>query len=474
MVERQKFMNWRRLWTVQDRVDFVMLSVVLAHLGLFFWLAVSKLHTFHAESYDLAIFVRAVWGILHGDIRIPLMGGVDIWSIYLSPLLVVLAQFCRFLPTAEFLLFVQAGCLALTGWIVYCAARSKLAQQWGAWGAMVVGTAVLMHPSIHNANLFAFHMSSLAIPLLSLFLYFESHDDLLPATIFLTLAMVLREEVAGVLLVFGFVQVWRKNKFGAVLILLALLWVSTAALLKVGQPTTWKVLATSVPSSFGLSWMMMVGKKLRTMQVIFLAFLYLPLRAPRTLLWGALPALYYLLSPTKTFGRIEFHYFSLLVPFLAFATVEAMASPFPWQRWLPVKKIVLAALCIASLLMHWGFAIVPWGRIGFPFEFKMDSYAVEAENVLPFIRPEDSVVAPIRLLTPLSQRREIYVRTFIGADVVILDKAPAIFVGESREDYRKRLENIQFKVQSLIEHYDYKVFFDGKWLLGLRKKRSSS
>ena len=446
-----------------NSASIVMASTVAGYVALFFTLSWAKHRTFHATSYDLANYVRSVWGLIHGDPYVPLLGGSYVWGAHFDPILYVPALLGRWVPIIPLLLFLQSLALGFTGWVAFLGAKRAL----GPAAALFLGGAVLLHPSIHNANLFEFHPLTLGLPFLALFLYFWSQRRFDAATLALLIALMAREETAGILFVWGLYRMRHDRWKGRALFLLSILWVVTLVLVKFGNQEVWTDHFTRALTQVASNRLEILGTKLRDPFLVLLGFGLLPLYRPKALIWILLPVLFFLAYPTGWYGRIDFHYTAFYIPFLAFASIQALEAIDPRKR-----KLAMMVFGICAVVISWSYSLAPWNRNGDPGSFMEDRYARAADAILSKISPEMSVAAPVAMLASLAERKWIFKEVAVGVDALILEKNPVRTLGESESNYKERLRSIPRIIRDVAERFHYRPEYEGKDLvLFLRTRR---
>ena len=102
----------------------------------------------------------------------------------------------------------QTAFLALSVWPLYLIAKNVLTKNW----AIIISLAWLANPFVHNVNLFEFSFLPLAIFFIFWTFYFYQQEKNLLFLLFSLLALLVREDVALVILMFGVLAlIERKN-----------------------------------------------------------------------------------------------------------------------------------------------------------------------------------------------------------------------------------------------------------------------
>lgn len=179
------------------------------------WTACSwtRHEVFHT-SFDMAIFVQAVWNTLHGDfLYSSIKGGICLLGDHFSPLLAALALPYAVWPDPKCLLLVQAVALAGSVFPLYKIAKEKKLDD---FPAICIVIAFILYLPSRNAVRFDFHPELLATPFFLWGFYHQMRSKLWPASVFFLIALLAKENAALVLFALGFYSffMFRQRKFG--------------------------------------------------------------------------------------------------------------------------------------------------------------------------------------------------------------------------------------------------------------------
>lgn len=432
---------------------------------LFTYLAWRKHATFHLNNFDLAVYLRKLWGIVHGDGRLTLLGpGRGLWDDHFEPAFFPIAWLGALIPPAALLLGLQSIAAGATGVLVGRYARRKL----DPTAALCLTLAVLGNAALQNALLAGFHMMLLALPFLVWFLDAVDRRRPYEAGLALLPALACREEVAALLLFWGIwccvdrtLKVRRPVAIGA--ILLAFAWVGITILIK--QPgLDAKEFALRFSWAEPFAGLAFSGEKLVNAGWLLLGFGGLPIFGARVAIWFALPLMVKVLSRWQGDWVFAFHHLSFFVPMLGVAAADGWQHVNErWRRALPI-----AVMCGAVLALWW-HGRAPWGRLGSMQLYRADRYAIEASELLAKIDPRASVAAPYSLLAHVALRAEVFVAPKVEADHMIFELKPLPTVGETKAIYLKRLQTQTEKLQNLAATGNYTVAYPGSELVMLSR-----
>jgi uncharacterized membrane protein len=428
-------------------MEFVLAAVLFGFAVAAASLGLRRYYAFHNETFDLALYARMAWGILHGSPWDPVVGA-PIVGIHLAFVLIPLALLGEVFGHAETLLVAQAcfGMLAAIPLARLAAARL------GNAGAAVTAAAWVLYPNLWHVLSGEFHPGTCAA--LPLAWAVESGLRRAPREFLWSalLAVACREDLALVTFALAFLlrgdararteapafghAAGRVMAISAVYFLLFAL-----VLVPVFGPKTGSAdlhfgkwggsLGGIVLSVFtqpaALLAHVFAPERLLYLGKLLAPLAFLPLLAPRVAL-AALPVLAInLLSEWPTAIALDEHYQTVLLPVLFGAAVlgaERVARSVPAQ-------LVLAAMLLSAAVAHALIGGTPLSRDWDPAPFARDARTEAAERAVAHIPEGRSVQAPYALMPHLAERE--FVRKppppDMNTDFVILD-------GRHREAFR--------------------------------------
>jgi uncharacterized membrane protein len=407
------------------------------------WLSWLRYATYHSRTFDLAFYVRIVWGLGRGDLWVPL-SGASYLGLHLEPALSVLGLVGRVVPIAPLLLLCQAAAVACAPLPLYRLARRHLSSP---WLAVVVALTALLYPTISVSTLFDFHPGTMAVtPLLFALDAFDrgpSHRTALCA--WLLVALSLREDVALSIVVIGAILAIRPEgapgegpadahadsrsrdrRTGLYLAALGFVWFFGYTLLV--QPRFLPVHGSYDAHFGGLGHS--VGEILRNALVhpaalvrllvsedrplyplvLLWPVLFLPLLAPRFVLPAVPLAAINLLSTFPRVRTLEAHYTTVLVPFLLAGAVVGAGRAADWLRARGGSALALTpglALVLACAVAHRLHGDSPLSRSWDANRFRVDDYARAATAIVATVPPGAAVRAPRRMVAHLAERSSV-------------------------------------------------------------------
>lgn len=391
------------------------MAVLYAALGL------ARYETFHNRTFDLAMYVRMAWGLVHGHLWDPVVGA-HVLGLHLSPVLLPIGLLGLLGETAHVAIVAQAVALGAAAWPL---ARMG-ARRFGGFGAVVGAAVWLLHPNIGHVAGYEFHPGTLAVLPLAWGMDALDRGDG-RALAWATVAVLLCREDLG--LITAIMAVWflwahrgqsSAAKRGPRLALAASLGVVLlffAVLHPVFAPPE-----GSMEAHFGkwggglgaviLRWVTDPGavvahlaepRRLAYLPMVLGTVGWLPLLAPRWLLF-TLPVLAInLMSQFPTTTDLSVHYLTPAVPALVAGGLDGASRLARWvpPRWAAAGPLVLL---VSAAVAHGLGGGTPLSADFDVSQFRRDARTEAAEAVVAAIPPGASVQAPDALLPHLAER----------------------------------------------------------------------
>jgi len=444
--------------------------MVARYIFYFSWFTLRAFDLFVYQAHDLGIYDQAVWNTVHGQpLRSTLEEPYDtLLGDHFEPILLLLALPYALWSSPKTLLFIQTAALGLGALPVYGLARegfaSALAGRQAAGqdqaggkrfppnlaieiAALIFAAVYLLYPAVHSANVFEFHPSALAIPLLLYTIYFLRTRRFALYFLFLILTMSTKEVLPLTTFVLGLyaLLVERVRVVGLVTMVASALWFALAVFVVIPYfspedssqyfalfygwlgDTAPEVVAQMINHP-ELIWQRLVRPdSLLYMHRLLLPVVYMALLGLPMLLL-ATPALLLNVLSDFSFQHLSlnfFQYAAAIAPFVLIAAIDGLSflirrgAPWLW-RILPghgrpvtartvgtvVLGIALGAMLVASLAVQRYHGYLPISRDYYltPMSDKVVAAAALTSQV-----PRQGVVSTDRILGPhLSQRADLY------------------------------------------------------------------
>lgn len=410
----------------EERFPWVWVSnAALAMAALFATLAITRWRTYHNETFDLAFYTRIVWGAGHWDLYNPL-AGTSLWGLHFSLVLLPLALLGRFVAIVPMLLIVQAACVAAASIPLARIAWRRVGHPWAPFAALAVW---FLYPTVGSIASYEFHPSSLALLPLCLALDFFDQRRLRAGFYALLGAALCREDVALVCGLVGLVVALRPEHRRAGLGMFALftawfaLWLFAIAPRHLPPRGSLQLhyghlgsSPTDILKNLFLHPIATLRSLATPVRVLYVPRLLVPvaftaLLRPRWLLPILVPVGINLLSQFPTATQIHSHYSTLAVPFVVVAAAHGVAQLMA-QGALHAERYGLVAMCAVlagSVHMQRRAGYLP--GIGRRFEaadHRPDHRRASLDELVSWLPPDASVIAPDFLLAHLAERRGVF------------------------------------------------------------------
>ena len=400
-------------WTARTAAALVCLSYIV----LFSVWTVNEHRGFGTNGFDLGIFDQGVWLLSRFETPFITVRGLHLFGDHTSFILLAVAPLYWVFDTASTLLVVQSVALGLGAVPVFLLARQRSRSE---VLACLLAVAYLAQPVIGWTNADQFHPESFVIPLLLGAFYAAERRAWKSYFALLTLSLLVKEDVALVVVVFGIYVAFRyRRSIGFATTTVALLWLIAIQFLVFPYYNgVGSLYADRAVGNFGGFGGLLSAAVTRPWDILELALsehrpTYLwqlfaplalaPLLAPGFALAAVVTLFGNLIGTWPYATHIQYHYSVLTITVLVGATVHGVASLRERFR-LQAASIVLVAALICGYL---------WGPNEFSrgSAFHIDPSTKEtraAAEALALIPPEAGVSAQYSLVPHLTHREHIY------------------------------------------------------------------
>jgi uncharacterized membrane protein len=425
-----------RLWSPAQLAPFVL---ALAAFAAYSAAEIYRFDRFGSTAFDLGIQAQAVWGYSHFKI-VPntVLGVPNDLGDHFDPILTVLGPLFWIWDDPRVLLLVQSFLLASASLPVFSWARQRL----GLLTALVVQASSLLFWGMLSAVAFDFHHGAFAVPALAFALYavMTRKDRLLWPMV--VVGLLTREDVSltflGLAVYVGiFQRRWRLAlSMGGISAawFLFVMYVVIPALSPAGYrhwaypalgpgPISAALHVITHPTQ-AVSLFFTPLEKTKTLLALLSSWLFLPLGSPISLV--ALPALVerFWSSDVNTWTP-RFQYSMILMPPMAFATVEVLARlrtrlqrlpfrldtqdvPRSWRIWTPTEWLPtgLAGMTLLTTVFVAFAGVQPFRDFS---SYLTATQASQLDSCLRVIPPAASVDAGYYLVPHLASRQAIFI-----------------------------------------------------------------
>ena len=434
----------------QQQVLFVGITTFTLLISL---LCFAKYARLGYNAIDLGYFNQVFWNTVRGRPFFQTIHPHLSLGDHAEFAILLLAPFYALFQDPRTLLFLQALALALGAWPVYLLARDRFARSTSLSGRaapLLFGFAWLANPILHNIAFFEFHILPFALTPLLFALLAYRREQKKSFLLWITLALLCREDVALVVMAIAFLA-WLEKKslwwkivpftFGATWFVGVMKMIGHFApgnAYKFNVYYQW--LGNSLPQVFigATKHPMLVLHHITTIPNLemilgfLMPYFFLPLLAPLTLVLALGPLAQVLLgAPGGSELVLDMHYATLFIPALTLATIDGFAR-FPnflrkHSKIITEKESEAAAILGIIIAMVYGsFFLGPLpsalARMIIPGEKILQ--AQQAEALLSKIPKNAAVAASYSLMPILSSREHFYAAHYLFLGVTQFALSP--------------------------------------------------
>ncbi len=410
-----------------------LIILIFSYIFIFSFLSLWKYYNFQYNAMDLAIINQVFYNSANGDFFVSSIHPPSYLGDHFSPILFLLLPLYYFYQEPQTLLIFQTVILALCAWPIFLIAGEKLN---GGW-ALFLSFAWLANPFVHNINLFEFSFLPFAAFFVFWAFYFYQKEKFILFLIFCLMAMLAREDIALVVLMFcslAFIQK-RKTKWLTLPIILSIFYffVSLSIVNFFAPQGNYKFLiyyswlgATPLEilkNIFLKPWLVLLKlfsiKNIFFIFVLFIPFAFLNILSPTNLLL-LLPIFlqFSLATSGASYILLQTHYCSLFLPALFISFIFSLQKIYIEKEsknnivcFFKKHKQLLLLIVIASMFYSF-FILGP--ALGFFQQFfaSNDSSQIK-KDFISIIPKKSSVAASYGILANLSSRPNIYSLNYI-------------------------------------------------------------
>ncbi|MFG1999222.1 DUF2079 domain-containing protein [Spirillospora sp. NPDC048911] len=417
-----------------------------------------RIYTFRATTYDLVLFDQAIRSYSRFGLPVAMVKGVhngfgtdfSILGDHFSPMLAILAPLYWIHDGPETLVVAQAVLLALAIVPIWRYTERRLG---GAAAYAVAGAYVLAWP-VAEALAFDFHEVAF-VPLLSALLV-ERYDAGRrgQAALVAGLSLLVKEDMGLLLVGFGLFLLTRERRAGAVYVVVGLVatWVSSRVLISAfgGDDDYYWAYGSFGPDLPSAALHLLThpwdavtalgtpSLKLKTMVLLVVPLLLLPLASPLTVMVVPLLAERMLADRIPNWWEPRYHYNAFLIAVLLLASVDGAVR---LRRLLPgrLRLVPAIGLLAAAVMTVPFFSFREFGDASF---YRRDERARAAAAAVALV-PDGALVEVANPLGPaLSTRARVLLWDGLPREApwVIADTRGRQFPFESRDEQVRRVE----------------------------------
>jgi len=408
--------------------QLILWLAIIGFAVFFSYLAIRRYQTLNSHYYDLGIMNQVVYNTSRGkflDMTNQQLGrNVNRIAIHFDPILAAFAPLYKVYASPEVLLVSQAIIIALGALAVFLIAK-KIIKKNGI--SFLFSLSYLFYFPIQRVVIFDFHAVALATTFFLFAIYFEITKKDKLFFLFLLLALLTKEHVGLVMMFYGaYIFFFRKEKKKGVVVSLlgAVFFVVTVYFLipYFRQSTHFAMRYFeeygSTPSSIvlGVFRYPMVFIRSIFRQEIYdyvirmISPMALSLFSPFTLLIAAPEWAINILSLNTNMRAIYFHYNSLIIPFLFYASIMGYAFLAKKIKNKFFINLVIVAFLLLNIRSAYLYNPVPSSLVRLPVGYK-DMSVIKKKSLEKWIKKledENIAVATTPKLAPFFTNRFYY------------------------------------------------------------------
>ncbi|MBA3655214.1 MAG: DUF2079 domain-containing protein [Actinobacteria bacterium] len=416
--------RWRHWADAEDhrplRTSFVarvaLVAVISLAIGAWSAWGIRRHNAFGTFGFDFGIFDQGVWLLSRFKSPFITIMGVHLFGDHTSFILLPLVPFYWLFPSAKVLIVAQAAALSMAAAPLFLIAREKLRSEWLALG---VAVAFLANPALQWEGWEQFHPDVFEVPLALAALYFMTKRRWGLFLVVVFALLMVKEDVPLMTFMLGLYVARKYNlRVGLLTAFASLLWFAGAVWLILptlngeGTLDAWRVpyggMGGLIKHTLLRPWdvvaLALEGDKSFYAWQLFASFGLLALLAPTAVLIAAGPLASNLLSTFWYQYHLQYHYTTLIVAVLAFATVIGLAHI---QRF-RLRTLGVGLLLGASGLTGWMWGPSQYARNPEALGDASAAHVGPIHHLLAKIPAGAAVSSHYSFVTHLDHRDEIY------------------------------------------------------------------
>ena len=420
--------------TTQSRESSKWWLVCASLVVAYAWYMAAKTVDIHrglgTSAYDFGLYEQGIWLLSQFESPFVTLMGRNLFGDHSSFILLLLVPFYWFDPPTSFLLVVQSVVIALGAVPLFWYAQRRLRS---GVAASVIALGYLIHPAVVWTNLENYHPDSFLGPLIAVVLVAASEKRWRLYWVAVVLALLVKEDVAFVLVPIGILVALRGDRRRGAITALASIGVMALMLVVVMRSFTgiafrnsWRIPFGGVGGFFSAlvrrPWDVVAhlasDTRPRYLWQVFAPLGFVAVLAPSALLVSLGVVGVNLLSTFWYQYQVQYHYSLVIVPCLAFATIEAL---FRLKSEFRRSVVVFVALCSATCAYFW--VPMPLTKVDYQSWSPSSPQVTSTAELFALIPPDASLAAYHPLTAQLARRQEIYSfpnpfqRSLYGPDV---------------------------------------------------------
>ncbi len=408
-----------------DRLVWLFIS---AYVIIFSYLSFLKFQSFGYLDWDLASDAVVVWNSVHGKLLYYPFLEQSIFGAHLYLVIFLILPVYALFQSPLTLLFLQSVFLGLAAFPLYLLARTRLNKTF----ALSLAAAYLLYPSLGYINLFETHFEVYEIFFLFFALYYFEKENFKKFLVFISLALLCKENASLAVFMLGIYALIRKRpgKWVVIPLLAGAIWflaavkaviphfakdaklyhegfIFSAYYSHLGNSLA-EMARTIIFHPLRVAAYALTPNKLLYLFRIFLPVGFLSLLSP----WALVPTIpilmQNLLSMAETHASIYFQYVALLIPFVFYSAVQAIARLLR-NKFIMARQVGLLGYLLVFTVFSGFYMQAPQFNIDRQIlQYSPNDYSEEKEKLVKAIPKGSPVIATFQFLPKLADRRGLY------------------------------------------------------------------
>ncbi|MCB9803101.1 DUF2079 domain-containing protein [Candidatus Nomurabacteria bacterium] len=409
---------WSKMGLFLEKHSKKLLVLAIVFFALFLaFLSLRKLDYFAYNAFDLSIFNQVFYNTLHGRWFEMTINLNSYLADHFTPIIILFLPFYALWPKAEGLLILQSFILAFSAWPIYLISRHVLANKKISF---FIALAWLFNPFVHSAHFYEFHLLPIAVLFIFWAFYFYQKEKFKYFILFFILSLLVREDVALILLGFPFLAILeQRKKFWVIPSLVLALCYFFLSLKIIGHfdPSgsykffiyySWlgghslgEIIFSFLIHPLKVLQHIFSLQNMFNLAIIFWPFLFFPFLKPKYFIFFLLPLLQIIMTGGGFSSMVyQSHYILFFLPGLFFAFI------FSFQKIIKFKNKSFIYLLLFVTVIYLDLFLSPVKQV-FLYP-KQESFITAKQEMIKTLGSDKTLAVSASFLPALSTREKIY------------------------------------------------------------------
>jgi len=374
----------------------VILSLaIIIYITFFLSLCLLKYNNFLYQELDLSIINQVFHNLVNYNSFSSAIQNQSYLGDHFSPIIIFLLPFYYFFQSPKTILILQTIILSLSVIPIYYIAKTKLKNN---NLALIISLVYLANPALHSVNLYEFSFLPFAVFLLPATFYYFQKQNFLYFYIFIFLSLLVREDIALIIFVFGIYALIKKRSLKWILppIIISIIYflVSLKIINYFNVDHNYKFLihyswlGNSIMDlivSFFLKLPQVFFHFINLENIIFIFYLlipvfFLPIFGKKTIVFFIPILLQFGLANSGFKGIFFTHYLSLFIPFIFISAIYGLAKIYQQDHIIIFKKRIFINKKEYILIIFLLFFITIASNIGFSPSYNLSKRLIKIDQ----------------------------------------------------------------------------------------------